>query len=199
MDELNPPAAASADPNLTDDEFIANEEYVGQLVSMGFSQGKAEKALFYTGNHSTEQAATWIIENPGATSDDDSSSSDGLGFPSYKMVFVVNHSLGMGVGKVAAQVAHATLGLHKDLLQNQEKYGQMLLAWEMSGQTKIVLKGESTEQLKELHVKARAADLPCCLIRDAGRTQIASGSTTVLSIVGLSEKVNEITGKLRLL
>lgn len=49
------------------------------------------------------------------------------------MVFVVNMDLNMGVGKVAAQVAHAAVGLHKFLLQNQEVYGHLLLLWDADG------------------------------------------------------------------
>ena len=51
----------------------------------------------------------------------------------YKMVFVVNGSLDMGVGKVAAQVAHATLALYKIVIGNQQSYGEMMLAWEQFG------------------------------------------------------------------
>ena len=47
-----------------------------------------------------------------------------------EMVFVVNKELGMGVGKAAAQVAHACLGLYRQLLQNQMAYGEKLLQWE---------------------------------------------------------------------
>lgn len=34
----------------------------------------------------------------------------------YKMIFVVNTSLKMGTGKIAAQVGHACLGLYRDML-----------------------------------------------------------------------------------
>lgn len=56
---------------------------------------------------------------------------DGVDF--YKMVFVVNSEFSMGVGKVAAQVAHSALGLHRVLLENPQKYGQMLMSWEQFG------------------------------------------------------------------
>lgn len=51
----------------------------------------------------------------------------------YKMVFVVNSSLKMGVGKIAAQVAHASLGLYKMMVENQQRFGEMLLTWEQLG------------------------------------------------------------------
>ena len=51
----------------------------------------------------------------------------------YKMVFVINSQLKMGVGKVAAQVGHASVGLYKLLASNQQKNGEMLLQWEQFG------------------------------------------------------------------
>ncbi|UYV61682.1 hypothetical protein LAZ67_1005908 [Cordylochernes scorpioides] len=47
----------------------------------------------------------------------------------HKMVFVANCSLAMGVGKLAAQVAHAALGLSRLLAQDEDKYGTMVLHW----------------------------------------------------------------------
>lgn len=49
------------------------------------------------------------------------------------MIFVINMELQMGVGKVAAQVAHAALGMHRLLLQDEGKYGDMLLEWQTFG------------------------------------------------------------------
>ena len=43
----------------------------------------------------------------------------------YKMVFIVNTELGMGVGKTAAQVGHATLGIYR-ILQQDREYNEML-------------------------------------------------------------------------
>ena len=51
----------------------------------------------------------------------------------FKMVFVVNAELDMGVGKIAAQVAHATMGVYKILMDNHQRYGEMILQWEQFG------------------------------------------------------------------
>ncbi len=51
----------------------------------------------------------------------------------FKMVFVINGSLNMGLGKTCAQVAHACLGLYKRILGNQQEYGEMMLQWEQFG------------------------------------------------------------------
>ena len=47
----------------------------------------------------------------------------------YKMVFVVNTELDMGVGKIAAQVGHAAVGLYKILASKPEKYDYKLSQW----------------------------------------------------------------------
>lgn len=64
---------------------------------------------------------------------------------------------------------------------------------------KIVLKGNDENHLLSLCEKAKVHNIPCYLVRDAGHTQIAPNSITVLSLFGLEDEVNEITGKLNLL
>jgi len=115
------------------------------------------------------------------------------------MVFVVNSSLEMGVGKIAAQVAHAALGMHQILLQDETKYGDSLIRWFEFGETKIVLKGETTQHLIELEKKALELGLPTYLVQDAGKTQVKSGSTTVLCLYGQLDLVDKVTRSLRLL
>jgi len=51
----------------------------------------------------------------------------------YKMVFVVNAELCMGLGKTASQVAHAAIGLYRLLIDEQQRFGEMLLYWEQFG------------------------------------------------------------------
>lgn len=53
--------------------------------------------------------------------------------PHFKMVFVVNSSLGMGVGKTAAQVGHASVGLFRRLIGDDKKFGNQVLMWEEEG------------------------------------------------------------------
>ena len=65
------------------------------------------------------------------------------------MVFVVNTSLGMGVGKTAAQVGHATLALYKSLLIETAEVANVR-KWEDQGAKKIVVKGLSAEHLTSL-------------------------------------------------
>lgn len=51
----------------------------------------------------------------------------------YKMVFVVNTELNMGVGKIAAQVGHAAIGLYKIMASRPQKYDHMLSQWDDFG------------------------------------------------------------------
>lgn len=68
-----------------------------------------------------------------------------------------------------------------------------------SREKKIVLKGNDEVHLLSLYEKAKSHKIPCYLVRDAGHTQIAPNSITVLSLFGLEDELNEITGKLNLL
>lgn len=54
-------------------------------------------------------------------------------YPEYKMVFVVNTSLPMTPGKMAAQVGHATLDLYRELVRKQDLFGGPLLQWDENG------------------------------------------------------------------
>ncbi|KAF8168310.1 peptidyl-tRNA hydrolase PTH2-domain-containing protein [Crassisporium funariophilum] len=111
-----------------------------------------------------------------------------------KMVLVVRTDLGMSSGKIAAQ--HATLACYKILLAKNQS---MLRQWERSGQTKIALQCDDEEELLVLEAQAKSLNLCARSIQDAGRTQIAAGSTTVLGIAGPAKLVNQVTGRLRLL
>lgn len=201
---------STAGANEGESAFTPREDLITVLMSLSFSRNAAIKGLYYTGNYNADLAATWIMENQDKNLDgpleDDLEDSDGSEeeyFPEtadfYKMVFVVNCELDMGIGKIAAQVAHAALGLHRILLENPQKYGQMLMNWEQFGETKIVTKGENSSQLEQLAAKAESLDLPNYIVNDAGKTQIAAGSMTVLGIMGKIEVLDTITGSLKLL
>ncbi|KAF5337339.1 hypothetical protein D9611_003232 [Ephemerocybe angulata] len=112
-----------------------------------------------------------------------------------KLVLVVRTDLKMTSGKIAAQ--HATLACYKALVKKNPK---LINHWERTGQAKIALKAGSEDEILELEAIAKSLNLCARSILDAGRTQIAAGSRTVLGIgpapVSL---INEVTGNLRLL
>ncbi|CAG8462563.1 5366_t:CDS:2 [Paraglomus brasilianum] len=100
-------------------------------------------------------------------------------YDDFKLVLVVRNDLGMTKGKAAAQCSHATLACYKRLSATNPK---LLRAWEYSGQPKITLRANGRDELLELEKTACRLNLCAEIIQDAGRTQISSGSMTVLGI-----------------
>ncbi|EKM75478.1 hypothetical protein AGABI1DRAFT_116320 [Agaricus bisporus var. burnettii JB137-S8] len=92
--------------------------------------------------------------------------------------------------------SHATLACYQTL---QVDNPVLLRRWERAGQTKVALRCSSEDELLDLQAKAKSLRLCARSIRDAGRTQIAAGSRTVLGIAGPTRLVNQVTSKLRLL
>ncbi|KAL7646537.1 UNVERIFIED_CONTAM: hypothetical protein RMT77_001788 [Armadillidium vulgare] len=113
-----------------------------------------------------------------------------------KFIIVVRTDLKMGKGKVAAQCCHATLKAYKKM---KSTHPSLLRAWERCGQPKVVVKAESAEEILEIGSIAESVDLCTSLIQDAGRTQVAPGSLTVLGIgPGPIDLIDRITGHLKL-
>ncbi|XP_013856203.1 peptidyl-tRNA hydrolase 2, mitochondrial [Austrofundulus limnaeus] len=114
----------------------------------------------------------------------------------FKMVLVVRTDLKMGKGKVAAQCSHAAVAAYR---QVQRRSPELLRQWEYCGQPKVVLKAPDQEVLMDLLGSAKQAGLTVSLIQDAGRTQIAPGSRTVLGIgPGPADLIDRVTGDLKL-
>ncbi|PSS07164.1 hypothetical protein M430DRAFT_110768 [Amorphotheca resinae ATCC 22711] len=116
-----------------------------------------------------------------------------------KLVLVVRTDLGMTKGKIAAQCSHATLACYKNFLRNDPK-SPILRRWERQGQAKVALQVKSEDELEVLQATAISLGLVAEVIADAGRTQIASGSHTVLGIGPAPKSViDKVTGTLKLL
>lgn len=114
-----------------------------------------------------------------------------------KQAIVVRSDLKMGKGKLAAQVAHASLSAAEHAM---ERRSQWLNEWKKGGQAKIVLKVQSEDDLHELFRKAKNAKLPASLIEDRGLTQLEPGTVTCIAIgPGPDDEVDRLTGKLKLL
>nr|XP_027080325.1 peptidyl-tRNA hydrolase 2, mitochondrial-like isoform X2 [Coffea arabica] len=118
-----------------------------------------------------------------------------------KMVLVVRQDLKMGQGKIASQCAHAATGIYSELVQSIESSHRSLLRqWELCGQAKIVVTCKNLQEMNKLKEAAESIGLPTFVVADAGRTQVSSGSKTVLAIgPGSRSTVDSVTGKLRLL
>ena len=111
-----------------------------------------------------------------------------------KQVIVVNQALDLPKGKLAAQVAHASVA--SLLTAGPEKVNP----WLQVGMPKIVVKAADDSVLQKLEEKARAENVPAQLIRDAGKTVVAEGTMTCLGVgPDTAERVDLITGDLSLL
>ncbi|QSZ36670.1 hypothetical protein DSL72_006551 [Monilinia vaccinii-corymbosi] len=116
-----------------------------------------------------------------------------------KLVLVVRTDLGMTKGKIAAQCSHATLACYKTI-SRKDPNSLILRRWERQGQAKVALQVKSEDELDDLQAQAISLGVVAEQIADAGRTQIASGSHTVLGIGPAPKSViDQITGKLKLL
>ena len=100
----------------------------------------------------------------------------------------------MGKGKIASQVAHASLEAYKKANKRKIK------KWEKEGCKKIVLKVSSLEELLKFKKMADELKIPNAMIRDAGLTQVKKGEITALAIgPEEEEKIDKITRNLKLL
>lgn len=108
-----------------------------------------------------------------------------------KQVIVVRQDLKLQKGKLAVQVAHASVeaaGKSESSLVNE---------WKSGGGKKVVLKVENEKTLLDYYNQTKDAGLVSALIKDAGKTQIAPGTITCFAIGPDSEeKIDKITGKL---
>jgi PTH2 family peptidyl-tRNA hydrolase len=110
-----------------------------------------------------------------------------------KQAIVARTDLGMGQGKLAAQVAHASLSAYEDADDRTRK------KWKGEGQKKVVLQADGESRLFELAETARAEGLPNAIVRDAGHTQLESGTVTALAVgPGEDDAVDRVTGELSL-
>lgn len=95
-----------------------------------------------------------------------------------KQVIVVNESLVLPAGKLAAQVAHAAVGA---FLRADE---QAQATWLQAGMPKVVVAVRDEADLIALEDRAAEGEIPAAAIRDAGRTVVASGTLTCLGACG---------------
>lgn len=110
-----------------------------------------------------------------------------------KQAIVARTDIGMGQGKLAAQVAHASLMAYEDASERDRS------EWKGGGQKKVVLKANSESELFELADVADREGLPSAVVRDAGHTQLEPGTVTALAVgPGPEDVVDRVTGDLSL-
>jgi len=116
---------------------------------------------------------------------------------SYKMCIVVRQDLGMSTGKMIAQACHAAVGSSEMAKKENHKSWR---SWRDEGAKKVALEAESLEELQELAEKADDMDVTYMLIQDAGHTEVAPGTVTVLGLgPDRADRLDKITGSLPLI
>ncbi|KAF2130954.1 peptidyl-tRNA hydrolase [Dothidotthia symphoricarpi CBS 119687] len=171
--------------------------FLGQAKSLGLFGGSAVSEPTLEKGEKEEDSDSSDEDNE---EEDDTAPAE---FPGHteecKMVLVVRTDLGMTKGKIGAQCGHATLACYKHFLRHAPD-SAILKRWERLGQAKVALQVKGEEELEILQAQAVSLGLVAHIIHDAGRTQIASGSATVLGI-GPAPKgvIDQVTGHLKLL
>ena len=191
--------------------------FIGTLAGFFLGRLTAPSDNFAASIHSRQSAKNIARE---LAEDSDNEGDDALNDfkdrnEEYKLVLVVRTDLGMTKGrkfyvivllvvlinfggKIAAQCSHATLACYKTLVRTGQSL--ILQRWELRGQAKVSVQVKSEDELLTLQAQAMSLGLCAKVIHDAGRTQIASGSATVLGIgPGPRSVVDQVTGGLKLL
>lgn len=110
-----------------------------------------------------------------------------------KQVIVVNRSLTLPKGKLAAQVAHAAVGAFLTATVESQA------TWLEVGMPKIVVYAADADALMQLEMCAHGQQIPACLVRDAGRTVLSAGTITCLGLgPAPADELDPLTGELRL-
>ena len=113
---------------------------------------------------------------------------------SLKQVIVVRADLRLPKGKLAAQVAHASV---EAVLRSAH---ELVQSWRAEGMKKVVVKVADETALLEVQRLAKKKGLVTSLITDAGKTIVAPGTRTCVGIGPASEEqVDAVTGNLSLL
>ena len=112
-----------------------------------------------------------------------------------KQVIIVRGDLGMGKGKAAAQVGHASLGAYK---KAKKRFPDMVATWERGGEKKVVLKA-SLKEILEFKGWADTAGIINYMVKDAGLTQLEPGTITALALGPDTDEKLAPTEKLKLL
>ncbi len=111
-----------------------------------------------------------------------------------KQVILVRNDLKLPKGKLAAQVAHASV---EAVLRSDAK---TVKVWRDAGMAKIVLKVKDEKELYQYLQRAKDAGFSKALITDAGRTTVAPGTVTCLGVgPDDDDALDDLTGDLKLL
>ena len=111
----------------------------------------------------------------------------------YKQAILVRQDLKLPRGKMAVQVAHASI----EAMMNAKK--TVVNKWMREGMGKVVLRVSNLRELKKYVNKAAELGIATCIIRDAGRTVVKPGTITCAGLgPDKTEKVDKIVSGLKL-
>jgi peptidyl-tRNA hydrolase/pyrrolidone-carboxylate peptidase len=221
-------AAAAAAAALSKDGVVAPPPPAqAQAMELGFDAAAVAAAAAALGAGADAEALiSWVLERAegAAAAAAATASAPALDLSSLslagaasrvKLVLVVRRDLGMSGGKVAAQCVHAALKAHRaGASRGAARAGALQREWEALGEPVVVLGlgapaagggdaaggGAGEGALLALAAAAAAAGVPAATVRDAGRTQVAPGSLTVLALGPAREAdIDALTGGLKLL
>lgn len=114
-----------------------------------------------------------------------------------KQVIIVRSDLKMSKGKLAVQVAHASVSATLEAMRSSPEWFR---EWISEGQKKVVVKVSSEEELLKYAGEAQKAGIPVAVIHDAGLTELPPGTLTAVGLGPAPEVLlDKITGKLKLL
>lgn len=118
-----------------------------------------------------------------------------------KQIIILRKDLNMRKGKMVAQGAHASMAV---LLEEQLKLHHptpAMAQWLSDKFTKICCSVNSEQELIDIYNKAKDANIPCSLIKDAGLTEFGGVPTYTSCAIGpdYAENIDLITGGLPLL
>ncbi len=114
-----------------------------------------------------------------------------------RQAIIVRKDIKLGTGKLAAQVAHASLMSYFEAEKKDKKVAE---EWLDTGEKKIVLKVDDDKALKKLHEAFKYKGFPTALVTDAGLTQVPPGTITALGVgPWYGKEIDFFTSALKLL
>lgn len=129
-----------------------------------------------------------------------------------KQIICVRKDLNMRKGKIAAQVAHASMKVLVDqadiwnasdgrVVFSIDHINEDMQEWLKGSFTKICVSVDSEQELDDIFSKAKIANLPTAMIIDSGKTEFGGVPTKTCVAIGpaKSSDIDLITGSLKLL
>lgn len=112
-----------------------------------------------------------------------------------KQAIIIRRDLKMSCGKIAGQCCHASI---RALFFHDND--DCIMKWFKEGETKVVLKVRSEEELEMVMDRCREKGLPYADVHDLGKTQIEAGTLTAVGIGPYPDEVIDgLVGDLKLL